>query len=117
MVRLDSNLDLLDTPGVLWPKLEENGMNLAITGAIKDDIMPIDEIVRYGFNFMETYYKNEFYERYKIDFVNNIDDYYEKIAKIRGCKVDDYEKINNIFLHDLRHEKLGRVTFDRFTSL
>ena len=116
-VRLDSNLDLLDTPGVLWPKLEENGMNLAITGAIKDDIMPIDEIVRYGFNFMETYYKNEFYERYKIDFVNNIDDYYEKIAKIRGCKVDDYEKINNIFLHDLRHEKLGRVTIDRLTSI
>ncbi|MBP5444986.1 MAG: ribosome biogenesis GTPase YlqF [Acholeplasmatales bacterium] len=116
-VKLDSNLDLLDTPGVLWPKLEENGMNLALTGAIKDDIMPIDEIVKYGFDFMNTYYKEAFYERYKIDKIDSIYDIYEKIAKARGCKIDDYEKINNIFLHDLRHEKLGRVTVDRLTSV
>ena len=116
-VKLDSNLDLLDTPGVLWPKLDENGMNLALTGAIKDDIMPIDEVVHFGFEFMNKYYQKSFYERYKIDSINNINDYYEKIALARGCKSDDYEKINNIFLHDLRHEKLGRVTIDRLTSI
>ncbi len=116
-VELDKNLDLLDTPGVLWPKLEENGINLALTGAIKDDVMPIDEVVKEGFEFMNTYYKEAFYNRYKIETINSIYDYYDCIAKARGCKNDDYEKINNIFLHDLRHEKLGRVTIDRFTSI
>ena len=116
-VKLDSNLDLLDTPGVLWPKLEENGINLALMGAIKDDIMPIDEVVHFGFDFMNKYYQKSFYERYNIDSINNINDYYDKIAKARGCKNDDYEKINNIFLHDIRHEKLGRVTVDRLTSI
>ena len=116
-VKLDSNLDLLDTPGVLWPKLDENGLNLALIGAIKDDIMPIDEVCKYGFDFMNNYYQKSFYERYKIASINNINDYYEAIAKVRGCKIDDYDKINNIFLHDLRHEKLGRVTIDRFTSI
>ncbi len=116
-VKLDSNLDLLDTPGVLWPKLEENGINLALMGAIKDDIMPIDEVVHFGFDFMNKYYQKSFYERYNIDSINNINDYYEKIAKARGCKSDDYEKINSLFLHDIRHEKLGRVTIDRLTSI
>ena len=116
-VKLDSNLDLLDTPGVLWPKLDEDGINLALIGAIKDDIMPIDEVCKYGFDFMNKYYQKSFYERYKISSINNINDYYEAIAKARGCKIDDYDKINNIFLHDLRHEKLGRVTIDRFTSV
>ena len=116
-VELDKNLDLLDTPGVLWPKLEDNGTNLALTGAIKDDVMPIDEVVKEGFEFMNTYYREAFYNRYKISEINSIYDYYEAIAKARGCKSDDYEKINNIFLHDLRHEKLGRVTIDRFTSI
>ena len=116
-VKLDSNLDLLDTPGVLWPKLEENGLNLALVGSIKDDIMPIDDVVQFGFKFMDIYYKDVFYSRYKIDTINNINDYYINIAKSRGCKEDDYNKINNIFLTDLRGLKLGRVTIDRFTSI
>ena len=116
-VKLDSNLDLLDTPGVLWPKLEDNGMNLALMGAIKDDILPISEVAQFGFDFMNKYYQKSFYERYKIESINNINDYYAYIAKSRGLKNDDYEKIDNIFLHDLRHEKLGRVTIDRLTSI
>ena len=116
-VKLDSNLDLLDTPGVLWPKLDTNGLNLALTGAIKDDIMPIDDVVKYGLEFMNEYYKETFYERYKIQEINGLEDYYIAIAKARGVKIDDYDKINSIFLHDLRNEKLGRVTIDRLTSI
>ena len=116
-VKLDSNLDLLDTPGVLWPKLDTYGLNLALMGAIKDDVIPIDEVVLFGFDFMNKYYQKSFYERYKIESINNINDYYRFIAKSRGLKEDDYEKINNLFLHDLRHEKLGRVTIDRLTSV
>ena len=116
-VKLDSNLDLLDTPGVLWPKLDTNGLNLALTGAIKDDIMPIDDVVKFGLEFMNEYYKDAFYARYKITEINSLEDYYVAIAKSRGLKDDDYDKINNIFLHDLRNEKLGRVTIDRLTSI
>ena len=116
-VKLDSNLDLLDTPGVLWPKLDTDGLNLALTGAIKDDIMPIDDVVKYGLDFMDKYYKDTFYERYKIKEINSLEDYYTAIAKARGVKIDDYDKINSIFLHDLRNEKLGRVTIDRLTSI
>ena len=116
-VRLDKDIDLLDTPGVLWPKLEENGLSLALSGAIKDDILPLEQIVIYGFNFMTEFYKDLLYKRYALNEPKSIEEYYEQIAKNRGCKMDDYERVNRLFLHDLRHEKIGRVTFDQFTKI
>lgn len=116
-VKLDNDIDLLDTPGVLWPKLEDNGFSLALSGAIKDDVLPLQDVVVYGFKYMSTYYKDAFYKKYNLDNPLSPEDIYEQIAKNRGCKKDDYERVDNLFLHDLRHEMMGRVTFDQYVEV
>ena len=75
-IRINQNFELLDTPGVLWPKFEDQkiGMHLAITGAIKDDILPIDDIGLYLVDFLKTYYPNGIINRYQLNLeLENID--------------------------------------------
>lgn len=121
-IRLDDDIDLLDTPGVLWPKFDtkEIGLSLALSGAIKDTILPIDDVVAYGFDFLIKYYKKIFFERYKMDIELPILDIYEHIGKIRGCLLNkdiDYERVNRLFINDIRKVLIGRITFDRYDKL
>ncbi len=121
-VKISNDIDLLDTPGVLWPKFDDEkiGMSLALSGAIKDDILPIDDVCIYGFEFLSKYYSRAFYERYKFSEYIDFNQAYYDIAKLRGCIKNneiDYEKVNRLFLHDLRNELLGRITFDRYDEL
>lgn len=119
-IRVGTDLELLDTPGILWPKFEDEDVayRLALTGAIKDDILPIDEIVIYGFRFLDKYYKSSFENRYdiKVD-IENIVDIYEQIGTRRGCllpgKRIDYDRVSELFLHEFRHQKFGNITIDR----
>lgn len=118
-VKLSNGFDLLDMPGVLWPKFELNiGYNLAITGAIKDDILPIDDIVNHFIKFMQKHYLNNLNERYnhlitkEMDFVEVLN----VIGNLRGALLRggeiDYERVYQIVLTDLRNNYLGRVSFD-----
>jgi len=118
-IRVGQDFELLDTPGILWPKFEDENVafKLALTGAIKDTILPIDEIVIYGFKFLNRYYLKSFEDRYslKVD-IGNIIEIYDNIGAKRGCllpgKRTDYDRVNELFLHDFRHQKFGKIIMD-----
>lgn len=122
-IRVGHDFELLDTPGILWPKFdnEKVAYRLALTGAIKDGILPIDEIVIYGFKFLNTYYKSQFEERYgiKVD-IDNILEIYDNIGLKRGCLLPgnkiDYDRVNELFLYDFRHQKFGDIILDRVSE-
>lgn len=131
-IRVNENIELLDTPGVLWPKFENEqvALNLAYTGSIKDDLLEITEI---GFQFLKFMLKEQLQnivQRYKLDLniVNNIlnkeVDENDKILEImhligekRGAMLTggdiDEEKISRILLDDFRSGKLGRITLEK----
>jgi len=122
-IRVGQDLELLDTPGILWPKFDDEDVafRLALTGAIKDNILPIDEIVIYGFKFLNKFYLNRFQERYdiKVD-IEDIVGIYDSIGINRGCllpgKQIDYDRVNELFLYDFRHEKFGKIILDRVSE-
>ena len=120
-IRINQNFELLDTPGVLWPKFEDQkiGMHLAITGAIKDDILPIDDIGLYLVDFLKTYYPNGIINRYQlnlelenIDIINNLgkkQNYY-----LYNSKEIDTEKTIKFLLQEVRNGSLGNITLDQY---
>ncbi|MBE5819213.1 MAG: ribosome biogenesis GTPase YlqF [Clostridiales bacterium] len=129
-IRLNNNIELLDTPGVLWPKFEDEkvALNLAYTGTIKDEVIDKVEV---AFNLLQILYskhRNNLFERYKltqeeVDSVFIDDENFftmnllELIAKKRGAIVSggniDEEKISGIILNDFRTGKLGRITLEK----
>jgi len=123
-IKIGQHFELLDTPGILWPKFEDEDIayKLALIGAIKDDILPIDDIAIYGFKFLNKYYKNEFESRYdiKVD-EDNIVQVFDDIGINRGCllpgKHIDYDRVCNMFLHDFRHDRFGKIIMDRVSDV
>ena len=127
-VRVSSNIELLDTPGVLWPKFENEdiALKLAYTGTIKDEVIDKENIAYNLVKYLEKNYKKELFERFKLtdaDFNSIIceeDEVLELmniIAKKRGAIVSggeiDYEKISSIILNDFRTGKIGRITLEK----
>ncbi len=116
-VKVGKELELLDTPGVLWNKFEDPkvGYHLALTGAIKDDILPIDDVVIYGINYFLEHKKETLYSRYSLEDVEDPIEILDMIGLKRGAKRGkeiDYNRVYQIFLKDLRQGHLGKVTFD-----
>lgn len=119
-IKLSKSLELLDTPGILWPKFEDEqvGINLAIAGSINDNILNIGEITLYFIEFLQQRYKNILKDRYSIEILpeDKAIDILSKIAVKRGCKLKgdeyDYEKASNIIIDDFRNGKLGRITLE-----
>ncbi|KTR58323.1 GTPase, partial [Exiguobacterium indicum] len=111
-------MELLDTPGILWPKFDDQvvGYRLAATGAIKDDILNIDDIALFALRELKTRYPEQLRERYRLDEVSGeAVDVLEAIGKKRGFVSGgyvDFERTSEMFLHELRTEKLGRVTLE-----
>lgn len=115
-VRINKDLELLDTPGVLWPKFEDTtvGLNLAVTGAIKDEILSIEDIGNYLMNFLKTNYKTSLNKKYNIEEDSENIDICSRIAKDRGIFSDDYvERVMDIIINDYRGGRIGRITLDR----
>ena len=114
-IRIHPKIELLDSPGVLWPKFEDDivALNLALTGAIKDKILPLDEVVFYGLEYLINSYTETLKERYDI---TSIEDALFKIATKRGALLKgghiDEDRVYHLFLTDLRSNKLGGLTFD-----
>jgi ribosome biogenesis GTPase A len=120
MIRIHEDLELLDTPGILWPKFddEEVGLKLALLGSIKDTILPLDDVVIYGMRFLNTYYKDAFEKRYEITVdIDDIEKVFNDIGLRRGCLKKgneiDYDRVIDLFLHDFRHMQFGKIILDR----
>lgn len=118
-IRINKDLDLLDTPGVLWPKFDDLkvGYNLALTGAIKDTVIRRDDMMLYFLDFLkESKYASNFEERYEVSLSDDNVNVLNKIAKnkmfYKGDYVD-YERIYDLILNDFRNLKLGRITLER----
>ena len=131
-IRVNENIELMDTPGVLWPKFENEdiAMNLAFTGTIKDDILAITEIAYNLTKFLLKNYKSNLLERYSLEeervnqILNqdqeenqNIYEIMQLIGKKRGAIISggniDDEKTSKIILEDFRSGKLGRITLEK----
>ena len=120
-IKINNSLELLDTPGILWPKFENEivAHNLALCGAIKDDILPLDDVISYGLTFMQKYYPDNLNNRYGVNITEDMEllDVYEVIGRKRNCLLKgnqiDYDRVVNMVLFDLRHNKLGAMSYDR----
>ena len=113
-------LQILDTPGILWPKFEDQmvAYKLALTGAIKDDILDIEDLAYKGISFMKELYPNRICEKYKLDDLDK-ENYVilEDIAKnmnllLKGGKPDTL-RAAKLFLNDLRNQKLGAISYEK----
>lgn len=117
-VRLDKDLHLLDTPGVLWPKFDDEltAVNLVLLGAIKESLLPKERLAKEGFNFMNNYYTFVLKRFYEID-EEDPQMFFEALSKKRGFLLEqttlDLDKAYTLFLNDLKSGKLGGVCFDR----
>lgn len=119
-IKVGGVLELLDTPGILWPKFEdqETGYKLALTGAIKDTILNLQDICVYGLRFLESNYPERLMERYQLDEIpDDIVELFEKIGKRRGCLMGggevDYDKVAEIVIRDIRGVQLGPISFEK----
>lgn len=119
-VPVDSTLELLDTPGILWPRFDdpEVGKRLAFTGAIKDDVVDMEELAGYLMDYLGRRYAPVLEERYKID-VQPEDSGYDLLEKagrkrgflMRGAQVDT-QRMARVLLDEFRGGKLGRFTLE-----
>ncbi|MEG7378354.1 ribosome biogenesis GTPase YlqF [Bacillus subtilis] len=119
-VKVGKELELLDTPGILWPKFEDElvGLRLAITGAIKDTILNLQDVAVFGLRFLEEHYPERLKERYSLDEIpEDIAELFDAIGEKRGCLMSggliNYDKTTEVIIRDIRTEKFGRLSFEQ----
>lgn len=122
IIRVNNDFELFDTPGVLWPKFENEKVarNIALIGSIKSTILPLDELIIYALQYLEKNYPGSLNERYQmgtIDFESDwIEDAFAKIAKSRHLKKingdTDYDRVIEIVLKDLLDAAIAKVTWE-----
>lgn len=118
-IKVGKEIELLDTPGILWPKFEDQevGYKLALTGAIKDTITNMEDLAVYGLNFLAKHYPSRMEERYGITTVaEDLVVTFDQIGKLRrtfgqGGEID-YDQVSVLVVRDIRDQHLGKVTFD-----
>ena len=119
-IRINDDLELLDTPGILWPKLDSDQirLNLASFTAIKEEILPLDVVALHILTMLDKYYKEILKQRYGIDKVEDPIIAYDTIAKKRGCLMRggeiDYDRVIALILQDIKTGAIKQITFDRY---
>lgn len=117
-IRLNKNVELLDTPGILWPKFEDQtvGLRLAFIGSIKEELLNTSELAIEFLNFMNTHYKGELEKRYEMESFEDAVKTLYHIAELRSCKLRgnelDINKAAAIVIDDFRSGKLGKITLE-----
>lgn len=117
-IRLNKSVELLDTPGILWPKFEdpEVGIRLALIGSIKDDILNLDELSLRLIHYLREEYPQVLADRYQILEEGSDVQVLEAVARNRNCLLKgqelDYSKAAGILLDEFRNGKIGRITLE-----
>jgi len=119
-IKTSIGIELMDTPGILWPKFEDEevALNLAFTGAIKDEIMDIEELALKLVERLQQYYPERLMQRYKLEAIcENPLDTLDSIAKKRGAVISggniDYNRVAVLLLDEFRGGKMGQISLER----
>lgn len=118
-IKVENRLQLLDTPGVLWPKFEteELALHLAFIGSIRDEVLPIEEVALKLIEFLKENYPDKLANRYKIDVEQTPLEIMEDIGRKRGAIIRggeiDYTRVTNILMDEFRKGKIGRITLEK----
>ncbi len=117
-LKIGNELELLDTPGILWPKFEDQeiGQKLALTGAIKDDLLHMDDLAIFGLDFFCRFYPQRVVERYQLSSEEMMmlpAEILIRITEKRGFK-ENYDRGSDLVIQDIRSGKLGTYTLDRY---
>jgi ribosome biogenesis GTPase A len=121
-LRLSDDLQIMDTPGILWPKFEsvDVGIKLSICQGIKDEIVDLTKVCMYFLDYAKVNYKEMLKARYNLednDLILEALELLEKIARQRGCiqkgNEIDYQRVTDMIMHDLRNQKIGAMSFER----
>ena len=118
-IRIGKNIELLDSPGILWPKLdqEKEAFNLASTTAIKEEILQKEEIAFYIIKFMYENYKDILETNYGVIDISDFYEVYDTIGKKRGFigkgGVIDDDRVTDLIINDIKQGKIKGITFDR----
>ena len=117
-IRLNKQVELLDTPGILWPKFEDQavGVKLAMLGSVNDEILNIDELSVELIKLLDEHFPEVISERYQIEKQENPLKVLEEIARVRACLLKgnelDISKADNILMDDFRSGRLGKLTLE-----
>ena len=117
-IRINNDIELLDSPGILWPKIEnqEHAHNLAALSSIKEEILDKEELCRYITNKLNELYPSLLMQRYNLEKID-LDTVFDDIGKKRGIfakgGVVDYDKVYSTIIKDLKDGNFGGITFDR----
>ena len=117
-IRLNKQVELLDTPGILWPKFEDQavGVKLAMLGSVNDEILNIDELSMELIKLLDEYFPEVISERYQIEKQEEPLKVLEEIARVRACLLKgnelDISKAANILMDDFRSGRLGKLTLE-----
>ena len=122
-LKTNSNILLLDTPGILWPKFDDGevALNLASMTAIKSEILDKDEIAIHILNKLEKFYPNILKSRYNVDYIDeDLCVTYDAIGKKIGAIISggevDYNRVSDYILNDIKNEYVSNITFDRIDN-
>lgn len=119
-IRVNPNIELLDSPGLLWPKIDEGNVayNLATFTAIREEILPIYDVIVYILNTLLKYYPEILKERYNLEKIEDPIEAFDIIGKKRGAlsrgAETDYDKVMTIIMNDFKQGYVKGVTFDRY---
>lgn len=118
-IKVKKDFELLDTPGILWPKFEDQivGYRLATIGTIKDNILPIPDVAAFFINYLQEHYPKVMEDRYGIEEkLDDMGEIFDRIGKKRGCLESggaiNYDKVAEVIIRDLRSGKLGPITLE-----
>ena len=119
-IKINEFMDLLDTPGILWPKFENQNvaLNLASMTIIKEEILTIEEVAIHILKKLDNYYKDILKKEFGIEYYNDdeVEECFTKISKYKNIPVNgevDYERVSLVILNSIKQEKIKGITFDR----
>ncbi|MFT8361678.1 MAG: ribosome biogenesis GTPase YlqF [Sporolactobacillus sp.] len=125
-IKVGTTLELLDTPGILWPKFDDQavGLCLAATGAIKEELLDFQEIAVFLLQVMAAHYPQQLIDRYRLERLPDTElldpdaltFLFDQIGKARGCLMSggriDYDRTAEVIVRDYRHQKFGKMTLE-----
>ncbi|KXT62809.1 ribosome biogenesis GTPase YlqF [Lactococcus sp. DD01] len=119
-LRTNKELEILDTPGILWPKFEDDqvGLKLALTGAIKDQLLPMDDVTIFGLQYFLENYQEATMKRLRMkeaDLELEIPDLIMELTKRFGFR-DDYDRFYQMFVKDVRDGRMGEYCLDKVSD-